>query len=93
MFLLFNLIITFVLGFVEGFIGSPGYVSMLYGLVVLIPAIAVSVRRLHDTDRTGWWILIGFIPVIGAIVLLVFMLLEGDSGDNQYGPNPKSEMA
>ena len=66
-------------------------INLLVYLVVLaaiVPSIAVGVRRLHDTDRSGWFILIGLIPIIGAIVLIVFYVQ--DSGpDNQYGPNPK----
>ena len=91
MFFLFNVIILFVLGFVEGFAGSAGIVSMLYSLGVLIPSIAVSVRRLHDTDRSGWWLLIGLVPLIGAIVLLVFMFQDSKPDENQYGSNPKTE--
>jgi uncharacterized membrane protein YhaH (DUF805 family) len=69
---------------------SLGLLSGLYSLAVLLPTIAVTVRRLHDTDRTGWWILLGFIPIIGGIVLLVFYVLEGTRGPNRYGPDPKS---
>jgi uncharacterized membrane protein YhaH (DUF805 family) len=87
MFLLFNIMITFVIGLIEGFVGSPGIVSLLYGLAVLVPAIGVSVRRLHDTNRSGWWLLISFVPFIGTIVLLVFMTLESQYGDNRFGPN------
>jgi uncharacterized membrane protein YhaH (DUF805 family) len=61
----------------------------IYTLAVLIPGIAVSVRRLHDTDRSGWWILINGIPLIGVIVFLVFTAQAGTPGDNQYGSNPK----
>ena len=93
MFFLFNVIILFVLGFVEGFAGSPGIVSTLYSLGILIPGIAVSVRRLHDTNRSGWWLLIGLVPLIGAIVLLVFMLQDSKPDENQYGSNPKTETA
>ncbi len=93
MFVLFNTIITCVIAFVEGLAGSPGFLSMIYGLAVLLPSIAVAVRRLHDTDRTGWWLLIAFIPLIGVIVLIIFMFLDGDAGDNQHGPNPKAEAA
>lgn len=89
MFVLFNLIIAFVLGFVEGMVGSPGILSMIYSLAVLVPSIAVSMRRLHDIGRTGWWLLIAFVPLIGAVVLLVFMVLDSQPGSNQYGPNPK----
>ena len=93
MFFLFNVIIAIVLGIIEGILGIPGILGTLYMLAVLIPGIAVSVRRLHDTDRTGWWILIGFVPVIGAIVLLIFMVMDSTAGENQYGPNPKGETA
>jgi uncharacterized membrane protein YhaH (DUF805 family) len=89
MFFLVNLIISLVLGFIEGIFGGPGLLGLLYSLAVLIPSIAVTVRRLHDTGRSGWWILIGLIPVIGWIVLLVFMLMDSQPGSNQYGPNPK----
>lgn len=92
-FVLFNLIITVVLGFVEGLAGSPGVLSLIYGLAVLVPSLAVTVRRLHDSDRTGWWIFIGLIPLIGAIVLLIFMLLDSTPGKNQYGPSPKAAAA
>ena len=93
MFFLFNIIITFVLSFVEGIVGSPGIIGMLYGLAVLIPGIAVSARRLHDTDRSAWWLLVGLIPLIGAIVLIVFMVQDSKPGENQYGANPKTETA
>jgi uncharacterized membrane protein YhaH (DUF805 family) len=69
---------------------SLGLLSGLYSLGVLLPAIAVAVRRLHDTDRSGWWILIGLIPIIGGIVLLVFYVLEGTRGPNRFGPDPKA---
>ena len=90
MFALVSLIIGFVLGFVEGLVGGPGILGGVYGLAVLIPGIAVSIRRLHDTARSGLWLLIAFVPVIGAIVLLVFMVTEGNSGDNQFGSDPKA---
>ncbi|HDQ44610.1 MAG TPA: DUF805 domain-containing protein [bacterium] len=97
MFFLFNFIISFVLSYVDRAaglagtaMGGVGVLGGLYALFILIPGIAVSVRRLHDTDRSGWWLLIAFIPVAGAIVLLVFMVLEGQKGNNRYGPNPKA---
>jgi len=67
-----------------------GVLSTLYSLAVLIPSIAVGVRRLHDTGRSGWWLLIGLIPVIGSIVLIVFFVLDSEPGDNAYGANPKA---
>jgi uncharacterized membrane protein YhaH (DUF805 family) len=96
MFALINFIITLVLIVIDLLIGtfSPqagfGLLEGLYSLAVLIPGIAVTVRRLHDTDRSGWWILIGLIPLIGGLVLLVFIVLDSEPGANQYGPNPKA---
>ncbi|MBI3916739.1 MAG: DUF805 domain-containing protein [Betaproteobacteria bacterium] len=90
MFFLFNIIIMVVLGIVEGIFGGPGVLGALYGLAVLLPGIGVSIRRLHDTDRSGWWLLIGLVPLIGAIVLLVFFVQDSQAAENQYGPNPKA---
>lgn len=95
MFTLFNVIIAFVLGIVDGLTGMTagmetlGLLGALYTLLVLIPSIAVSARRLHDIDRSGWWMLIGLIPLIGAIVLLVWACSEGTRGDNRFGSDPK----
>jgi uncharacterized membrane protein YhaH (DUF805 family) len=72
----------------DGAVGPYGIVTALFGLAVLIPSIAVGARRLHDTDRSGWWLLIGLIPLIGAIVLLVFFVLPGTQGSNRFGPDP-----
>jgi len=93
MFFLFNLIIAFVLGFIEGLAGGPGIIGILYSLAVLIPGIAVSVRRLHDTNRSGWWLLIALIPLVGPIVLLVFMFFDSTPGQNEYGEYPKESIA
>ena len=93
MFLLFNIIISFVLGFVEVLAGGSGIVYMLYSLAVLIPSTAVTVRRLHDTGRSGWWLLISLVPLIGVIVLLVFTVQDSNPDENQYGANPKTETA
>jgi len=60
----------------------------IYGLATLVPSLAVSVRRLHDTNRSGWWLLLGLIPIVG-LALIVLLAIDGDPGDNQYGPNPK----
>ncbi|MEH6453838.1 MAG: DUF805 domain-containing protein [Psychromonas sp.] len=96
-FFLFNLAIAFALSFVDLFTGTLdpetgyGLLSGLYSLAVFIPGIAVSVRRLHDTNRTGWWLLIVLIPIIGAIALLIFLALDSEPEQNQYGPNPKLE--
>ncbi len=63
---------------------------VIFILAILIPGIAVGFRRLHDTDRSAWWLLIGFIPLIGGIVLLVFNILPGTVGANRFGPDPKT---
>lgn len=94
-FFLINLLVSIGLAIVDGITGSfsaetgMGLLGSLYALAVLIPGIAVSVRRLHDTERSGWWLLLAFIPVVGAIVLLVFLVQDSKPGANQYGVNPK----
>jgi uncharacterized membrane protein YhaH (DUF805 family) len=89
MFSLFNVIIAIVLNVISLAIQQVSILGTIYGLAVLIPGLAVGVRRLHDTGRSGWWLLIGLVPLIGAIVLIVFMATDGEPGDNAYGPNPK----
>ena len=88
-FVLFNMIIGIVLGIIDGGIGSGSILSGIYPLAVLIPSIAVSVRRLHDTNHSGWWLLINLLPLIGTIILVVFLVRDSQPGKNQYGPNPK----
>ncbi|NDV90110.1 DUF805 domain-containing protein [Alteromonas sp. 345S023] len=98
-FVLFNVIFSFVLGFIDGMMGNVhmesgmGLLGGVYSLLLLIPGIAVSVRRLHDTNRTGWWVLLGLIPIIGALVLLIFMIQDSTPGENDYGQNPKDAIA
>jgi len=93
MFFLFNLIIAFLLGLILGVIGVSESISSalcgVYLLAVLIPGLAVCVRRFHDSGRSGWWVLVGLVPVVGGIAVLIFMLLDSEPGSNQYGPNPK----
>lgn len=70
--------------------GAPGYwVGAAVSLVSFIPSIAVQVRRLHDIDRSGWWMLLWFVPILGWTVLLVFLCLDGNQGGNRYGFDPK----
>ena len=69
--------------------GGGGIVGLIWILVTIVPALAVLVRRLHDTGKTGWWALIGFVPLIGGIVLLVFTVLDSDAGENKFGVSPK----
>ena len=65
-------------------------VSLLFSLFLFIPGLAIYVRRLHDTGRSGWWLLIALLPLIGAIVLLVFFCTAGTVGENEYGADPKA---
>ena len=90
-FQLFNFLIGFAIGFVGVFLlGSKATstLSLLYSLAIVLPGLAVTVRRLHDTGRSGWWILISLIPFVGGIILLIFMILESNAGMNAYGPPP-----
>lgn len=89
MFILFNVLISIGIVIVESLIGTFGIIYVVYTLGVLIPGLAVLVRRLHDTDRSGWWVLISLVPLIGFIVLLVFVVQDGTPSQNQYGANPK----
>ena len=87
-FALVNFIIIVVLDIIGVAIKFP-FLGVLYGLAVLVPSLAVAFRRLHDTNRSAWWILIGLVPFVGGIVLLVFACLDSTPGPNQFGPNPK----
>lgn len=77
---------------VERFIanGGGGIVGLVWILATIVPALAVQVRRLHDINKSGWWVLIGFVPVAGFIVLLVFSVQDSDVAENKYGPSPKA---
>jgi uncharacterized membrane protein YhaH (DUF805 family) len=97
MFVLFSTIISIILSIIDRLIGtdygsgttSGGILSSIYGLAVLVPTIAVAVRRLHDTNRSGWWLLL-YLTCIGIIVLIVFWAMEGNAGDNKHGQDPKA---
>jgi uncharacterized membrane protein YhaH (DUF805 family) len=100
-FVLFNSIIA--LALMGGAMAAGGQESSMggilmmvyniYNLAVLVPSLAVSVRRLHDTNRSGWWLLIALIPCVGAIILIVFFVQDSDPGPNRFGPNPKMGIA
>jgi len=90
MFYLFNAIAMIVVAIIDNIIGTYSLLYGLYSLAVLLPSLAVAFRRLHDIGRSGAWILIGLIPLIGAIILLVFACTDSQPDDNQYGPNPKA---
>ncbi len=94
-FVLFNIIISVGLAILDGLLSLSdstygiGLLGSLYSLVILVPSLAVAVRRLHDTGRSGFFILLSLIPCIGTIILIVFFAQEGNSGENEYGPDPK----
>ncbi|MCF6379479.1 DUF805 domain-containing protein [Nocardioides KLBMP 9356] len=87
-FTLFNIILSVVASFIDAALSSQ-VVGLLVTLALFLPGLAVSVRRLHDTDRSGWWILIGLIPIVGWIVLIVWYCTDSKP-DNRFGPNPKN---
>ncbi len=89
MFALFNFLASIALAIVDGILGTNGGLGAIYSLAALIPGLAVSARRLHDTDHSGWWILINLIPMIGCIIYLVFLCSDSKPGENRFGPNPK----
>ena len=92
-FVLFYFVIAVVISVVEGMLGTGGLLAGLFALGMLLPNLAVTVRRLHDTDRSGWWILINLVPLIGWIVSLVFMCTAGTAGSNRFGADPKAAAA
>jgi uncharacterized membrane protein YhaH (DUF805 family) len=87
-FTLATVFVAIVTAVVDQIVGNA-LVSTIVSLALLLPSLAVSVRRLHDTGRTGWWCLIALVPLVGAVVLLVFDCQDSTPGDNQYGPSPK----
>ena len=96
MFILFNMIFGVVAIVIDNILGTAdhnvgyGVIYALYSLAMLIPGLAVLVRRLHDVGKSGWMMFILLIPLIGAIWLLVLLVTDSEPGENKYGPNPKS---
>ena len=82
-------VINPMLGATPDQMGQGGLLQIIFALALLVPSIALAVRRLHDIGKSGWWYLIVFIPIIGILVLLYFFVLDSQPGSNQYGPNPK----
>lgn len=94
MFALFNLLFYLVAAVIDLLLANAlgfSFVYILYALFVFIPGLAVGVRRLHDTGKSGWMLLIALIPFIGSIWLIVLMATDGTPGENEYGVNPKEE--
>src|SRR5690554_1127284 len=88
MYVLFYMIFYVALSIVDSLIGTMLF-SSVYSLALFVPSISIAARRLHDTGRSGWWQLIALIPLIGSIVLIVF-LVQDSQADNEYGANPKT---
>lgn len=98
-FILFSFLVQIVASILDSIIGtdydttSGGLISTLVSLALLLPTIAVSARRLHDIGKSGWWQLIGIIPIIGWILVIIWYATDTRPGDNQYGPDPKNDVA
>ncbi len=90
MFVLFNMLFVFGVIIIDYLLGTFPILYCIYLLAIVIPSIAVFVRRLHDIGKSGWWFFIGFIPLVGAIWLLVLLCIEGNPGENIYGSSPKA---
>ena len=92
MFVLFNFLIALAMVLLDALI-VPGDIQLLtglYGLFMIIPSLAVAVRRLHDTNRSGWWMLITLVPIVGSLILLFFLISKGDEMTNDFGPSRDS---
>ena len=92
MFTLFHAIAAAVLSVIDIILfGDPSFFYGLYLLGTFIPILAVSVRRLHDIGKSGWWYLIILIPIIGGLILFIFSVMDSEPGSNNWGPNPKEK--
>jgi uncharacterized membrane protein YhaH (DUF805 family) len=88
---LFAILVDIATNLIDAGIGSTGHfgvVSIVAGLILLLPGIAVSARRLHDRDKSGWFLLLGLIPLVGPIILIVWFCMRGTIGPNRFGPDP-----
>jgi len=94
--LLFTFIVSIVANILDiallSALGLP-ILGLLWSLAIILPSIAVGVRRLHDLDKSGWWILIGFIPIIGWIIFIIWACTKGTDGANRFGPDPLGGVA
>ena len=89
MFVLFNFIIAVILMIIDSLIGTAGLLSGIFSLVNILPSIAIATRRLHDIGKSGWWQLIVLVPIIGFIVLIIWLAKQGMEGANQFGDDPR----
>ena len=89
-FVLFNFIVSFVLGLLGQAASIFSILSGIVSLALLVPGLAVAIRRLHDIGKSGWYLLFVLIPLVGSIILIIWCCKDSDPGDNAYGPNPKA---
>ncbi len=89
-FALFTGVISSILNAVGKNVEAFAIIGGIFGLAVLLPSLAVCVRRLHDINKSGWWILISLVPIVGAILLIIWYCKDSDPGENNFGPNPKA---
>lgn len=75
-------------GVADGIIGTYPLLYLLWAIVVFLPGLSVTIRRLHDIDKSGWWILVGLIPLIGSIIILIWLVRRGSDGPNRFGEDP-----
>lgn len=92
MFVLVNFIVSLIAMLIDYVLGSWRIIYYLYTLAIFLPSLAVLVRRLHDIGRTGWWMLIVLVPLLGWIVLIIYACTDSQDRENAYGPNPKESM-
>ncbi len=94
-FALFSILVSIGISIARAIAGDVvgGILGLLFVLALIVPSISVTVRRLHDSDRSGWWILIALVPMIGSLVLLVLMVLPGTPGENRFGPDSSANVA
>lgn len=96
LFILLNYVVLFVLAVIDNILGTTmqdlpyGFITLLYSLVLMIPLLALNVRRMHDLGKSGWWLFITLVPFVGGIWYFVLTVTAGEKGDNQYGPDPKA---
>ena len=88
-FCLFNIIVSCVLSALASKISLLSLLSVVWSLAIFLPSLAVCIRRLHDIGKSGWWYLLAFIPLVGAIILIIWFCKDSEPGANAYGPNPK----
>lgn len=90
MFVFMNLLISFLISTIDYWLFGMTIISSIYVIAVIIPSIAVAVRRIQDTGRNGFWVLVAFVPLIGTIWVLILLLQDSEPNSNAYGPNPKN---